>query len=143
MRRLEVLGELDQNEIDNIIDKYIQQLINSEYNWKQIREIVVSALTGYVRKVDRNKRTDKPRYRSGKQSLKNRVDKKLLEKLNWFKKCKKDIEVDNGEIKNENKKIRNRWSHYRRRKESISSLDNENVNHQKQCCSCRVHQTVN
>ena len=127
VRRLEVLGELDQNEIDNIIDKYIQQLINSEYNWKQIREIVVSALTGYVRKVDRNKRTDKPRYRSDKQSLKNRVDKKLLEKLNWFKKCKKDIEVDNGEIKNENEKIRNRWRHYRRRKEPISSLDNENV----------------
>ena len=126
VRRLDVLGELDQNEIDSVIDKYIQQLINSEYNWKQIREIIVSALLGYVRKIKRNEQTNKPRYRSGKQSLKNRVDKKLLEKLNWFKKTKKTVEAENGEVICQNEKTKNRWSHYRRRKEPIKSLDNNN-----------------
>ena len=127
VRRLDVLGELDQSEIDSVIDKYIQQLINSEYNWKQIREIIVSALLGYVRKVKRNEQTNKPRYRSGKQSLKNRVDKKLLEKLNWFKKNKKNVEVENKEVICQNEKTKYRWSHYRRRKEPIKSLDNKNM----------------
>ena len=114
VRRLDVLGELEQSEIDSVIDRYIQQLINSEYNWKLIREIIVSALVGYVRKVKRNEHTNKPRYRSGKQSLKNRVDKKLLEKLNWFKKPTKNVEVENGEMKRENEKTKKRWSHYKR-----------------------------
>ena len=45
-RRLETLDdELGQAETIEIIDTYIQQLVDSEFNWRQIREIIVSSLT--------------------------------------------------------------------------------------------------
>ena len=69
-RRLEVLGEsVNLIEKEKVINKYAQQLVNSEYNWKQIREIVVSGLTGYVRKENSRKVTKKPKFRSGQTSL--------------------------------------------------------------------------
>ena len=50
-RRLEVLSvDLPGTEVNQIVNKYIQQLTNSGYNWKQQRDIVVSALKGHVRR---------------------------------------------------------------------------------------------
>ena len=49
-RRLEVFSEnLPLKERISVVDKYTQQLVNSGYNRKQIREIIISALTGYIR----------------------------------------------------------------------------------------------
>ena len=79
-RRLEVLDEhLDNTEIIAVINKFVQQLVNSEFGWKQCREIVVSSLLGYTRKEERRKAAGKPRYRSGCDSLESRVEKKLVE----------------------------------------------------------------
>ena len=40
IRRLQVIDDkLDISEKMLVIEKYVQQLINSEYNWRQIREI--------------------------------------------------------------------------------------------------------
>ena len=51
VRRLQVLDEkLDKQEITGVIDKYVQQLRNSEFNWKQSRDIGISAIRGYTRK---------------------------------------------------------------------------------------------
>ena len=50
-RRLEVLHhELPIKEKIKVIDMYTAQLVNSGYNWKQIRDIVVSALLGFIRR---------------------------------------------------------------------------------------------
>ena len=44
-RRLETLDdELGPAQTVGVIDKYIQQLVNSEFGWSQIHEIIVSAL---------------------------------------------------------------------------------------------------
>ena len=46
-RRLQVIDEkLDRKEVIEIIDKYVQQLKNSGFNWKQMRDIVVISIRG-------------------------------------------------------------------------------------------------
>ena len=53
-KRLEVIDvELDNEEVIAVVNKFIQQLVNSEFGWKQCKEIVVSVLTGYSRKEKR------------------------------------------------------------------------------------------
>ena len=85
-RRMEVLDErLEKSEIIAVIDKFVQQLVNSEFSWTQCREIVISSLVGYNRKEKRRKLAGKPKYRSGVDSLEARVQKKLTEKYNWFR----------------------------------------------------------
>ena len=105
-RRLEVLDErLSNNEVIAVINKFTQQLVNSEFSWKQCREIVVSSLLGYTRKEKRRKAAGKPKYRSGCDSLEARVEKKLTEKYNWFrKKRNKEENEENKEGKNTPKK---------------------------------------
>ena len=50
-RRLEVIGEnLPQIERNEIVEKYTQQLINSENKWKQVRNIIISGLKGQKKK---------------------------------------------------------------------------------------------
>ena len=99
VRRLQVLDEsLDMKETLEIIDKNVQQLCNSEFNWKQTRNNVVSAIKGYKRKEMIRKSKNRTRYRN----LKARVYKKLTEKCNWFKK-RKDSESDSNNEKEERK----------------------------------------
>ena len=75
IRRMEVTSaDLCTQEKIKIIDKFTQQLVNSDYNWKQCHDIVISGLKGWLRKVEKNKRTNKPRYRSGLGSLKYRTE---------------------------------------------------------------------
>ena len=63
-RRLETLDDkLSQAETIGVVDQYTQQLINSDFSWRQIREIIVSALTGHVRREKRRKMENKPKYR--------------------------------------------------------------------------------
>ena len=75
IRRLEVTSsDLDQCELNSIVDKYTQQLVNSEYCWKQCNDIVTSGLKGWIRKEAKKKSLDIPRFRSGKYSLKARQE---------------------------------------------------------------------
>ena len=90
IRRLEVTSsDLEQSELNKIVDVYTQQLVNSEYSWRQAHEIVTSGLRGWIRKESRKQKLNVPRFRSGQYSLKTRSDKKLLEKYNWYKKKRK------------------------------------------------------
>ena len=107
-RRLETLDdELGQAQTVGVIDKYIQQLVNSEFGWSQIHEIIVSALLGHARREKKRKENKKPRYRSGIESLSDRIEKKLVERYNWFRKKKKINEKENNSGKgyNENREI--------------------------------------
>ena len=100
-RRLEVLGEnLSQHEKNTVVNKYTQQLVNSGYNWKQCREIIISGIKGHVRKEKLRKEMNMPKFRSGQSSLNARVNKKLLEKYNWFRQGK-SIETEKEESKKE------------------------------------------
>ena len=95
----------------------------------------MSALSDYVRKVKKRERTNQPSHKSGKQSLKSRVDKELLEKLNWFKKGENDFDEN----------LNTRWRHYKRRKEAISLLEKiitGEMDRQGQFYLCKVHQIV-
>ena len=56
-RRLEVLDEMiSEEEMVEVVNKFIQQLVNSEFKVKQIREIVISGLTGYSRKKNETRK---------------------------------------------------------------------------------------
>ena len=95
-RRLETLDDnLSQNETISVMDHYIQQLVNSEFGWRQIREIICSALVGHVRREKKRKLLNKPRFRSGADSLRARVERKLVERYNWFRKKRKPEEYEN------------------------------------------------
>ena len=128
-RRLEVIGDsLSQKERNEIVDKYTQQLVNSEFNWKQCRDIVVSGLKGQKRKTEKQRKKGQPKYRSGQSSLATRVEKKLLEKYNWFRTRKP--ESDSEEVtENESVKLykRKKWLHYKRKKEPIMALEKEEI----------------
>ena len=60
------------------------------------REIVVSGLVGYERKLKHKKLHGIPIYRSNKFSLRDRVNRKLTEKYNWFR-TKKNENCDENE----------------------------------------------
>ena len=117
IRRLEVISEdVDIGEKVRIVEQYTQQLVNSDYDWKFCREIIVSGLKGWKRKEARKQKLSIPRFRSGQSSLKTRSDRKLMEKYDWFKK-KYNIEDDNdnddSKVKNEKKSFN--WKHYKRK----------------------------
>ena len=127
VRRLEVLSiDLEQPEVDEIVNKFTQQLWNSEYNWKQCRDIVVSGLLGWKRKEAKKIRLGLPKYRSGIISLKARTEKRLLEKYNWFKQRKVDEIEDIEDLgDNDKEKKENKWRHYSKKKPPIEALEKE------------------
>ena len=56
-QRIEVLNEnIDGEEKVGIIDLFTGQLVNSGYQWSQIRDIVVSSLRSTVKKIVEAKR---------------------------------------------------------------------------------------
>ena len=121
-RRLEVIGEkVPQEEKNRVVNKCIQQFINSDYNWKQINEIVVSGLKGNNRREKRREKLGIPKFRSGKYSLRERTDKKLLEKYNWFKQKRNETKENEKEERKE-KERKSKWSHYKKKKTVIGAL---------------------
>jgi len=79
-RRLEVLSDcISEQEVTSVINKYIQQLTNSGYNWKQQREIIISALKGHVRREKvRLKTENKLRYRRQASELEwRKIDREV------------------------------------------------------------------
>ena len=67
-------------DVHNIIETLIQELKNSGYNRKYSREIVVSGILGWKRKIARRIQEGKPFYRSAPSTLAQRCRKKLTEK---------------------------------------------------------------
>ena len=61
-RRLSMMDEeITMEERIEKIDHFTQQLINSGYQWAQIREIIVSSLKGYLKKeIKRRENTKHP-----------------------------------------------------------------------------------
>ena len=76
--------------------------IRSGYNFSQVREIIVSGLMGYEKKIARAKRDKVPLHRPAAATLKSRLHKKLTQKQNWFKEKKKE-EHDDSQKKHKKK----------------------------------------
>ena len=83
---------VDKTEQHNIIEKFIQQLKSSGYERKASREIVISGILGWKRKIARRKKEGTNFYRSAKSTLAKRCRKKLTEKSTWFKRKRDDDE---------------------------------------------------
>ena len=67
------------------VDHFSQQLVNSGYQWSQVREIVVCSLRSIVRGEKLRMKSGETRYRTGEQSLPMRIRNKLLEVTEWYK----------------------------------------------------------
>ena len=68
-----------------IINKFIDRLLVSNYSSDQIKEIIESGLTGYQRKVDAANKLGVSLHRSAESTLETRIHKKLTEKTSWYK----------------------------------------------------------
>ena len=63
-----------------IVETLIQELKIYGYDRKSPREIIVSGVLGWKRKIARRKQENKPFYRSASSTLAQRCKKKLTEK---------------------------------------------------------------
>ena len=70
----------------------IKEMKMSGYQRSECREIMVSGLTGWMRKLMRRK--DTGMYRSARSTLYTRCKKKLLEKTSWYKKKRKRDDME-------------------------------------------------
>ena len=80
-----------------IIEEFIVKLEKSVYDGKQRKEIVESGLIGYVRRMERQ---DGIRHRKCANFMKQRANKKLTGKTNWFKNISNETTKTNKEKKN-------------------------------------------
>ena len=91
-RMLNICDTVPQSERNKIVNDYTDRLTRSGYSLSQAKEIVVSGLTGYEKKVARAARTNVPLHRPASSTLKTRLHKKLTQRQNWFKEKKKKEE---------------------------------------------------
>ena len=79
-----------------IVDDYARKLMNSGYELNYTRKVMLGGLTGYERKLGLSKKTDhpkwKPLHQGAKFNAEGRKRKKMLAKVNWFKKRKSSEE---------------------------------------------------
>ena len=86
-RRIEVMSEeVTIEEKVSVIDKFIQQLVNSGYRYFQIRDIVLSSLKGERTNAMRRKADGWKRYLSSMDTLESRIEEKLVEAVSWYRK---------------------------------------------------------
>ena len=64
------------------------------------------------------------KFRSGQSSLTARVNKRLLEKYNWFRSTKIE-EKETKENQSAGDQIVRKWHHYNKRKETTKLLEKE------------------
>ena len=89
----------DQMKMEKIgtIDNMTQQMKNSGYSRMETAEAMVSGIRGYRRRVERRKKENNGEfYRHGKNTLKQRVRKKLTEKTTWYREKKKKHGEEEG-----------------------------------------------
>ena len=90
-RRLLMMDEkIEIEEQVDKIDHFTQQLINSGYKWPQIREIICSSLKGFKKKELNRIEKAELRYKTGEETLEKRIQKKLVENIQWYKKSSDD-----------------------------------------------------
>ena len=86
-------------EIKEVIEHFIHQLKNSGYMRKQAREIVVCGVVGWRRKMERKEKAGQRQYQDATETLEERTNKKLLEKVTWFRGKGKKRKMEEKESK--------------------------------------------
>ena len=90
IRRLFTTSEhVPQDRVDQILDQYVLKLCRSGYSVAQARQIIISGLRGYIRKVKAAEESNQGLHRSAESSLASRIHKKTFEKTSWYKETKK------------------------------------------------------
>ena len=85
MRRLGNIGRgVSHTEKLSIVETFIREMKNSGYERKAAREAVISGLKGFSKRQERRMRDGDSHYRSGQETLSERMRKKLLESTTWF-----------------------------------------------------------
>ena len=97
---------VSQERKDQIMDEYALKLLRSGYSITQTRQIILSGLRGYLKKVQLASKNGWDLHRSAKSSLASRIKRKTLEKQNWFRPKRKN-DHDNRTSKPKHKKKNN------------------------------------
>ena len=82
-----------------VTEKFTQEIKFSGYSRVEIKEVIVSGLLGWKRKIKRRADAKEAFYRSARSTLPGRCKKKLTEKTNWCKRSKRlgeDEQVEKG-----------------------------------------------
>ena len=95
------------------VDHFTRQLVNSGYSWTQCREIVICALKGILKKEMNEKASGANRYKTGEQSLEERLKKHLVEATEWYKKGRREEEEEEGGRIPEEKSEQRAWKGWR------------------------------
>ena len=113
-RRFAMMDEgIEKEEKVEKIDKFTQQMINSGYSWQQTREVVIASLKGVLKEEERRKESNLKRYRTGAESLEDRIKKKMTQNTQWYKKQREDGEEEIETRKEGEEKVRS-WKEWRR-----------------------------
>ena len=102
IRRLSTIDTeyTETEEIIRVIEEFIQEMKSSGYKREITREVTISGVKGWKRKIDRRKQEGSDFYRTAKKTLKTRIKKKLTEKETWFKE-----KIDDDEEPGEGRKV--------------------------------------
>ena len=100
----------DEEERRRIVDHFTSQLKTSGYERRQAREVIISGIKGWLRKRERRQKLGQDFYRGAASTLKQRMRKKLLDPVNWYKTRREDpkTEEDDEEEKGPQSRRRKR-----------------------------------
>ena len=80
------------------MDHMTTQLKGSGYTRRQSREIIVAGMLGWMRKRRRRQAEGRDFYRGAASTLRQRMRKKLLDPVNWYKEKKR---IEGNELEEE------------------------------------------
>ena len=117
-RLMNTSDDLGEEEKRKVVTEYGQKLANSGYSAEQIQKIIVNGIRGFGSRKARCTREGRNLRRTAKESLKDRIRKKLLVKTTWFRSKRKEdyyredantsrkkTKVGKEEVKLENKTV--------------------------------------
>jgi hypothetical protein len=85
-RRLKTIHrDVLKDEMEDVVEHYIDQLKNSGYSRKEAKEVVTCGIVGWRRHLERREKRGQGQYLGAEETLEARERKKLLEKTNWYK----------------------------------------------------------
>ena len=86
MRRLGNIDHLVEHEEKmEIIEKFVREMKNSGYERKAAREAVISGLRGLKRRREKKRGNGQNFYRTSKETLPERMRRKLMESTTWYR----------------------------------------------------------
>ena len=84
-RMLNTKETISQRERNEILNSFSEKMLRSGYDISQVREIFISGIRGYMRRVSLAEQKGSNLYRSAKSSLAERIKKKVFEKTSWYR----------------------------------------------------------